>query len=175
MRIIAGEWRGRKLVAPKGEITRPTADRTRETLFSMLTSRLGSFEELSVLDLFAGTGALGFEAASRGAVEVLMLELDPGLATHLRSQAQRLQASQVRVQTGSYAKAGLPNFAVVDIDGAFNFAFGNSFGVRQPTDQIAFDFTIDQSFGIDEVTYAGYGQLDFDGDVGRYDVFDLAG
>ena len=67
MRIIAGQWRGRKLAAPKGDATRPTADRTRETLFSMLTSRLGSFEGLSVADLFAGSGALGLEALSRGA------------------------------------------------------------------------------------------------------------
>ena len=67
MRIISGEWRSRPLVAPKGDTTRPTADRTRETLFSMLTSRLGSFEDLRVLDLFAGSGALGLEALSRGA------------------------------------------------------------------------------------------------------------
>ncbi|MDZ4139065.1 MAG: RsmD family RNA methyltransferase, partial [Erythrobacter sp.] len=53
MRVIAGAWRGRKLVAPKGDATRPTADRMRETLFSMLTSRLGSFEGLQVADLFA--------------------------------------------------------------------------------------------------------------------------
>ncbi|MBU2032846.1 MAG: RsmD family RNA methyltransferase, partial [Alphaproteobacteria bacterium] len=64
MRIVAGDWRGRKLVSPKGETTRPTADRTRETLFNMLTSRLGSFEGLSVADLFAGSGALGMEALS---------------------------------------------------------------------------------------------------------------
>ena len=67
LRIIAGEWRGRKLEAPAGDTTRPTADRTRETLFSMLVSRLGSFEGLQVLDLFAGSGALGLEALSRGA------------------------------------------------------------------------------------------------------------
>ena len=62
MRIISGTWRSRPLVAPKGDTTRPTADRTRETLFSMLTSRLGSFEGLQVLDLFSGSGALGLEA-----------------------------------------------------------------------------------------------------------------
>lgn len=63
--------------------------------------------------------------------------------------------------SGSFANAGLPGFAVVDIDGAFNLAFNNTLGTRQPTDQIAFDFTIDQSFRIDEETYAGYGQIDF--------------
>ncbi len=76
MRIISGEWRSRPLVAPKGDTTRPTADRTRETLFSMLTSRLGSFEELRVLDLFAGSGALGLEALSRGAAHCTFVEQD---------------------------------------------------------------------------------------------------
>ena len=66
MRIIAGEWRGRKLLAPQGSATRPTGDRVRETLFSMLASRLGSFEELRVADLYAGSGAFGLEALSRG-------------------------------------------------------------------------------------------------------------
>jgi 16S rRNA (guanine966-N2)-methyltransferase len=76
MRIISGEWRGRKLVAPKNDATRPTADRTRETLFSMLTSRVGSFEGLAVADLFAGSGALGLEALSRGAESCLFAEQD---------------------------------------------------------------------------------------------------
>ena len=67
MRIIAGEWRGPADRSAAGPGTRPTADRVRETLFSMLASRLGSFEELRVADLFAGSGALGLEALSRGA------------------------------------------------------------------------------------------------------------
>ncbi len=67
MKIIAGRWRGRALEAPPGLATRPTAARAREALFSMLASRLGSFEGLRVLDLFAGSGALGLEALSRGA------------------------------------------------------------------------------------------------------------
>ncbi|MFL6724726.1 MAG: 16S rRNA (guanine(966)-N(2))-methyltransferase RsmD [Sphingomicrobium sp.] len=76
MRIIAGEWRGRKLVAPAGQSTRPTADRTRETLFSMLASRLGSFRGLRVADLYAGSGALGLEALSRGASHATFVEHD---------------------------------------------------------------------------------------------------
>lgn len=68
---------------------------------------------------------------------------------------------------GNYAAAGLPNFAVVDINGAFNLAFGNNLGVNQPTDQNAFGFTIDQSFTVDETTYTGYGQVDFDTLVGN--------
>ena len=76
MRIIAGEWRGRKLVAPAGLETRPTADRTRETLFSMLASRLGGFDGLRVADLYAGSGALGLEALSRGAAHATFVEAD---------------------------------------------------------------------------------------------------
>lgn len=76
MRIIAGEWRGRKLVAPAGRSTRPTADRTREALFSMLASRIGSFEDFRVADLYAGSGALGLEALSRGAAHATFVETD---------------------------------------------------------------------------------------------------
>jgi len=76
MRVIAGAWRGRKLIAPAGISTRPTADRTRETLFSMLVSRLGDFDGLRVADLFAGSGALGIEALSRGAAHATFVEND---------------------------------------------------------------------------------------------------
>jgi|GEM_PF-27067 len=67
MRVIAGSARGRNLIAPKNMRVRPTADRVKEALFSMLVSRLGEFEEMRVLDIFAGTGNLGIEALSRGA------------------------------------------------------------------------------------------------------------
>lgn len=90
MRIIAGQWRGRVLAAPKGEATRPTADRTREALFSMLTSRVGSFEGLAVADLFAGSGALGFEALSRGAASCLFVEQDRAALDALRANAEKL-------------------------------------------------------------------------------------
>ncbi|UZK69740.1 16S rRNA (guanine(966)-N(2))-methyltransferase RsmD [Sphingomonas sp. S1-29] len=90
MRIISGLYRGRPLVAPKGEDTRPTADRVREALFSMLASRLGSFEELAVADLFAGSGALGFEALSRGAASCLFVEQDKAALDALRANATKL-------------------------------------------------------------------------------------
>jgi len=67
MRVIAGSAGGRRLAAPKGNRVRPTADRVKEALFSMLLSRLGSLDGIDVLDLFAGTGNLGIEALSRGA------------------------------------------------------------------------------------------------------------
>jgi len=94
MRIIAGEWRGRLLRAPKGDTTRPTADRTRETLFSMLASRLGSFEALTVADLFAGSGALGLEALSRGAASAIFVEHDAAALRTLRENIAALHAQQ---------------------------------------------------------------------------------
>jgi 16S rRNA (guanine966-N2)-methyltransferase len=100
MRIIAGEWRGRPLVAPKGDATRPTADRVREALFSMLASRLGSFEDLSVADLFAGSGALGLEALSRGAASCIFVEQDKPALDALRTNIAKLSAkADVRAQS----------------------------------------------------------------------------
>jgi 16S rRNA (guanine966-N2)-methyltransferase len=93
MRIISGNWRGRPLIAPKGTETRPTADRTREGLFSMLVSRLGSFEGLRVLDLFAGSGALGLEALSRGAGHCTFVEQDGAALDALRTNIAKLSAA----------------------------------------------------------------------------------
>lgn len=107
MRVIAGEWRGRRLVTPKGEATRPTADRTRETLFSMLTSRLGSFEELSVADLFAGSGALGLEALSRGAAQCLFVEQEEAALKAIRANIAALDARmRSEVRAGSVMALG---------------------------------------------------------------------
>jgi 16S rRNA (guanine966-N2)-methyltransferase len=93
MRIVAGEWRGRKLSAPEGMATRPTGDRVRETLFSMLASRLGSFEQLHVADLYAGSGALGLEALSRGAAFACFVEQEPRAVAAIRANAEALGAS----------------------------------------------------------------------------------
>ena len=107
MRIIAGEWRRRLLQAPPGEATRPTADRTRETLFAMLTSRLGSFEGLAVADLFAGSGALGLEALSRGAASCLFAEHEPAAIRALRANIANLRAQQrCDVRAGSVMQLG---------------------------------------------------------------------
>ena len=102
MRIIAGQWRGRTLLAPPGMATRPTADRVRETLFSMLISRIGSFEGLRVADLFAGSGALGLEALSRGAAEGVFVESDPSAIASIRTNAEKLGARErIRIIAGS--------------------------------------------------------------------------
>ena len=94
MRIVAGEWRGRPIIAPKGDTTRPTADRTREALFSMLLSRIGSFEGMMVADLFAGSGALGLEALSRGASQCLFVEQDNIALDALKANITKLGASE---------------------------------------------------------------------------------
>ena len=102
MRIIAGEWRGRQIEAPAAVATRPTADRVRETLFSMLTSRLGSFEDLRIADLFAGSGALGLEALSRGAASATFVESEPDAVASIRRNADNLGAGdRVRIIAGS--------------------------------------------------------------------------
>ena len=105
MRIIAGAWRGRPLVAPAGQGTRPTADRTRETLFSMLASRLGSFEGLRVADLYAGSGALGLEALSRGGGHATFVETDPKALAAIRANLLAFKAeSRADVRPLSAAK-----------------------------------------------------------------------
>jgi 16S rRNA (guanine966-N2)-methyltransferase len=93
MRIVAGEWRGRRLVAPEGIATRPTADRVRETLFSMLASRLGAFDGLRVADLYAGSGALGLEALSRGAAFSCFVEDDARAIAAIRVNIAALGAA----------------------------------------------------------------------------------
>ena len=90
MRIIAGRWRGRSIEAPQGETTRPTIDRVRESLMSSLASARGGFEGAVVLDPFAGSGALGFEALSRGASTVLFYESD-------RSAAKVVEKNRVKL------------------------------------------------------------------------------
>jgi 16S rRNA (guanine966-N2)-methyltransferase len=118
VRIIAGEWRGRTIIAPPGEATRPTADRTRETLFSMLVSRLGSLEGLRVADLFAGSGALGLEALSRGAAHVTFIENDNAAVKAIQANVARLGAgARADVRLASALKLPpLPAFDLVFAD-----------------------------------------------------------
>lgn len=92
MRIIGGKFRGRSIVAPDGRDTRPTSDRTRESLFNILSSRDDvDFEGARVIDLFAGSGALGFEAMSRGAAWCLFVETDAAARGAIRDNAEALQ------------------------------------------------------------------------------------
>jgi 16S rRNA (guanine966-N2)-methyltransferase len=106
MRIISGQWRSRPLVASAGDATRPTADRTREALFSMLVSRLGDFDGLKVGDLFAGSGALGFEALSRGAASCLFVEQDRAAVAALKTNAAKLGLERPDIRQTSVLALG---------------------------------------------------------------------
>jgi len=97
VRIIGGQWKRTRLPVAERPGLRPTPDRVRETLFNWLGQDLTGWR---CLDAFAGTGALGFECASRGAASVLLVEGDAGLVRQLELLRQRLQATAVRVQRG---------------------------------------------------------------------------
>ena len=95
VRIIGGQWKRTKLPVADAPGLRPTPDRVRETLFNWLGQDLSGWR---CLDVFAGSGALGFEAASRGAAQVLLVERDPRLVRSLRETQQRLSATALRVE-----------------------------------------------------------------------------
>lgn len=86
MRVVAGDLRGRRLVAPRGRATRPTSDRVREAIFSIL----GDVSGARVLDLYAGSGALAIEALSRGAAEADLVDSDPAAVAAIRDNLERL-------------------------------------------------------------------------------------
>jgi 16S rRNA (guanine966-N2)-methyltransferase len=103
VRVIAGKYGGRRLRAPKGRATRPTAERVREALFSML----GELEGAVVLDLFAGTGALAIEALSRGAARAVLVERDPHALAAMRANLVELGVGpeQAEVRRGEVGVA----------------------------------------------------------------------
>ena len=115
VRIIGGQWKRTRLPVAQRPGLRPTPDRVRETLFNWLGQDLSGWH---CLDAFAGTGALGLEAASRGAASVLLVEQDAGLVAQLHQHQQRLQASTVRVQRGD-ALAALRQVAGQGLDLVF--------------------------------------------------------
>lgn len=92
MRIIAGKWRGKKLMSPDTEATRPTSDRARESLFTLMDNHLRRIDkpwsEVLFADVFAGTGAVGVEALSRGAATSYFFEIDKGALKSLRHNIQ---------------------------------------------------------------------------------------
>lgn len=99
VRIIGGQWKRSILPVPAGQGLRPTPDRVRETVFNWINHLVEArWRGLRCLDLFAGSGALGFEAASRGAAQVLMVEHHAPAVRHLQAAAARLGASQVEVR-----------------------------------------------------------------------------
>ena len=116
VRIIGGRWRSRLIAFADVQGVRPTPDRVRETLFNWLGQTLAG---LDCLDLFAGSGALGFEAASRGARSVVMVEKHPEVLESLRGAARGLDASGVRLVHGDaleFLRAPGTRFDVVFVD-----------------------------------------------------------
>lgn len=112
-RIISGIAKGRTLKVPQAG-TRPTSDRVREAVFTSLNSRLGSFSDLNVLDLFAGSGAFGFEAMSRGAKNCVLVEKHPGASNIIKENAKNLNFD-IQVKT-SDVKTFLKNATVLKFD-----------------------------------------------------------
>lgn len=119
IRIIGGDYRGRRIVVPERADLRPTPDRVRETLFNWLGQRL---EGRACLDLFAGTGALGFEAASRRAARVVMVENDRSVFAGLKSTRETIGATQVELVLADafdYLRTRSDRFDVVFLDPPF--------------------------------------------------------
>jgi 16S rRNA (guanine966-N2)-methyltransferase len=123
MRIVAGQFRGRTLATPEGAHTRPTSDRVREALFNILEHGIGdfTFSGMRVLDLFAGTGALGLEALSRGAAYGLFVEEDPAARGLIRRNIEALGLTGItkvfrRDATDLGPAAGNRGFGLVFLD-----------------------------------------------------------
>lgn len=118
-RIIGGEWRGRKLAFPDVEGLRPTGSRVRETLFNWLQYQIpGSL----CLDLFAGSGSLGIEAASRGAKQVTLVEQHPGAVKFLKQNINHLQSENISVEQMSaqdFLQSAKKPFDIVFLDPPF--------------------------------------------------------
>jgi 16S rRNA (guanine966-N2)-methyltransferase len=119
VRIIGGLWKRSVLRFPAADELRPTPDRVRETVFNWLGQDMGG---LACLDLFAGSGALGFEAASRGAARVVLVERDIAAVRALRANAQRLSASSLEIVSEdalAYLARAKERFDVVFLDPPF--------------------------------------------------------
>ena len=126
IRVVAGSAKGRRLAAPDGLLTRPTPNRVREAVFNSLYS-LDAIEGARVLDLFAGTGALGIEALSRGAAEAVFVERDQAVAEVLRSNLEATRLS------------GVATVMVADVQAALTELAHRSFDVALVDPPYAFD------------------------------------
>ena len=120
MRVVAGEFKGRRLHAPRGSATRPTSDRVREALFSVL----GPIEGADVLDLFAGTGALGIEALSRGAARATFVDDDPRAVEAIRRNLAEIgvEATVQRRDAAAFLRSAAGPYDLVFIDPPYSSA-----------------------------------------------------
>ncbi len=136
MRIIGGRWRGRQLSSPPSISTRPILDRVKESIFDTLGARLatpGCLPPIAVLDLFAGTGAMGLEALSRGAVFCRFVEKDARAVRHLRRNVERLEAaSTCQITVGDALRVSLEppavaqRYRVVFVDPPYRLSWDSS-------------------------------------------------
>ncbi len=135
MRIIAGTMRGRSLACPVGQGTRPTTDRVRESIMSCVFSARGGFEDAMVLDAFAGSGALGFEALSRGAARAVLYEKDAAAHKVLSANAAKLglearQATLVRADVIERPpRFSRPPFDLIFLDPPYAYAADQVLGM----------------------------------------------
>ena len=147
MRVIGGDFRGRRLTAPVGANVRPTSDRVREAIFSMLYS-LGGVDGLKVADLFAGTGALGIEALSRGAASVTFVEQDArsvaGIRANLDSVGMsgaeaRGEATVVRAAADAWVAQTAARYDLVLCDPPYGYAGWATLVARLPADLVVLE------------------------------------
>jgi 16S rRNA (guanine966-N2)-methyltransferase len=142
MRVIGGESRGRRLSAPVGTNVRPTSDRVREAIFDILFS-LGGVDGLHVADLFAGTGAIGIEALSRGAASVTFVERDPKSVEAIRANLAAVglgeaesqgDAIVVRADVDSWVSRAVSRYDLVVCDPPYGFDGWDALVARLPAD-----------------------------------------
>jgi 16S rRNA (guanine966-N2)-methyltransferase len=147
MRVIGGDFRGRRLTAPVGANVRPTSDRVREAIFSMLFS-LGGVDGVQVADLFAGTGALGIEALSRGAASVTFVEQDArsvaGIRANLASVGMgdaeaRGDATVVRADVDTWVAQAAARYDLVLCDPPYGYGGWDTLVARLPADLVVLE------------------------------------
>jgi 16S rRNA (guanine(966)-N(2))-methyltransferase RsmD len=125
LRIISGKYKGKRFTPPKGFSARPTTDFARESLFNILNTRY-DFDDLSVLDLFAGTGSIGIEFASRGSSPVTMVELNSKHYIFIRNSISALDlpgTSVVHSNVKSFLKGTKDKYDIIFADPPFNMAW----------------------------------------------------
>lgn len=122
MRIISGKYKGKRLVAPKKLPVRPTTDMAKEGLFNILNNRF-HFDELKVLDLFAGTGNIGFEFASRGAHEIIAVDGFPGCVHYISKTSKELDfpITPIKSDVYKYLERTQEKFDIIFADPPYHF------------------------------------------------------
>lgn len=126
MRIISGTHKGRRLIAPKNLPVRPTTDFAKEALFNILRSRI-YFDEISVLDLFAGTGNISFEFASRGVPQITSVDLDQGCTQYIIKIAEEFSFPITAIKSDAikYLENSSEKFDIIFIDPPYDFDVSN--------------------------------------------------